>query len=145
MLRKLFKGGNYSKTETIRGNMVFYLPASAILFIAATWRTRLSWTKVLNRSGSLANTYDKSRDTIRGHSTTMWTGFWYFWSPLSCVDSFHTLKYSRKKLRIGRVKNISFFESDIGRNFDDYPGFQLKTTPAQRYATQQCRRAEGYR
>ena len=24
----------------------------------------------------------------------------------------------------------------MGRNFDSYPGFQPKTTPAQRYATQ---------
>ena len=28
------------------------------------------------------------------------------------------------------------WEARMGRNFDDYPGFQSKTTPAQRYATQ---------
>ena len=27
----------------------------------------------------------------------------------------------------------------MGRHFDDYPGFQPKTTPAQRYATQRTK------
>ena len=29
-----------------------------------------------------------------------------------------------------------FFPKMLGRKFDDYPGFQPKTAPAQRYATQ---------
>ena len=71
--------------------------------------------------------------------------------------------FLRKKLRIGGVENLSFLSwpfwikweketnkqakspwksvniyrvARMGQNFDDYPGFQPKTTPVQRYATQ---------
>ena len=56
-------------------------------------------------------------------------------------------------MRIGGVENFSFFDSailifffnhphEISQHFDDYPGFQPKTTPAQKYAIQ-CSHEKG--
>ena len=33
---------------------------------------------------------------VRGHSTTTWTEFCNFWTPLPCVDSFYTLSVDKK-------------------------------------------------
>jgi hypothetical protein len=56
-----------------------------------------------------------------------------FASIYCTIQRYNPWKKNSKKLRIEGVENLSFF-ARMGQNFDDYPGFQPKTTFLYYYA-----------